>query len=371
MRPLTATLLVVVAVALFAGWFFATHERVERERFVGFSGEAYRNPFFAAELFTKELGFDAASRAALEPANWLPSNDDTIVAEASLDLLTGGEFQLLWHWVSEGGHLVLIGPEGRAPDDGLEIEIAGVRIEHSVHYEDWLTDARESGQSDPDPQLFHQNQLIIVDNDRDYDVLTAYDEIIAARSEWGNGFVTVVESTDLFSNNGLASPYRAGLFANLVTGFIEPGKVWFVFDTSFTPLWKLVWTAAPWLVIGLVLVALAWLWRALSVFGPRIVAEREERRSIIEHLHASGLFVWRQAGSASLADSSVRALVREAGTAHPRLSGQSAQQQANAIARITGLTPAAVLEVIAGHPESRHREFTRYIQKLQSIRKEL
>lgn len=371
MRPLTATLLVVVASALFAVWFFATHERVERERFVGFGGEAYRNPFFAAELLTRELGFEAASRAALEPGNWLPETEDTIVAEASEDMLTGGEFQLLWEWVSEGGHLVLLGPDGFVTDDGLDTAFTGLRIERSVNYESWLADAREDPPTDEDGQLLHQNRLVVVDDSREYEVLMAHDEIVAARTEWGNGFITVVESAGLFSNAGLVSSYRAGLFAELVTGHIDPGRVWFVFDTSFTPLWKLVWTAVPLLVIGLLLVAVATLWRAIPTFGPRLVAEREERRSIIEHIHASGRFVWRQAGSASLADSSVRALVREAGAVHPRLSGQSAQQQAIAIARVTGKTPESVLEVIVGGPDSRHREFTRYIQKLQAIRKEL
>ncbi len=369
MRPLTAGLLTVAAAALFAGWFFSAHDRVEREQYVGFRGEAYRNPYFAAELLVQELGHEADSRAALEPADWLPPVSDTIVMEVTRDFLSGGEFGLLWNWVAGGGHLVLLGPQYAVEDDEEPLAVLGLRFAASSGYQAWVD-------CEPDPEdgctyPAHLNQIVVDNELGDLEVLRADGDIIAARTTWESGYITVIESAGLFANDRLETGSAATLFADLVVGDIEPGKVWLVFDTAFTPLWKLIWAAVPYLVIGLALLLLAWLWRALPAFGPRIVAETVERRSIIEHIHASGRFAWRYEGSDGLAESAVRALIRDAAAVHPRLAGMSPQQQAQAIARITGQAPRFVLEVISGEFENRPRDFTRHVRKLQAVRKEL
>ena len=54
MRPLTATLLAVLAGILFAAWFFSSHEKVEVEEWVGYRGDARVNPWYAAELLVRE-----------------------------------------------------------------------------------------------------------------------------------------------------------------------------------------------------------------------------------------------------------------------------------------------------------------------------
>ena len=369
MRPLTAGLLAVAAAALFAGWFFSAHERVEREQYVGFRGEAYRNPYFAAELLAQELGHEADSRAALEPADWLPATSDTIVMEVTRDFLTGGEFGLLWNWVAEGGHLVLLGPQFPVEDNEEPLAILGLRFTASSEHQAWVD--CEPDAEDVCKYPVHINQIEIQSEIDDLEVMRVSGDIIAARTTWESGYITVIESAGLFANGRLEVGSGAALFADLVLGDIEPGKVWLVFDTAFTPLWKLIWAAVPYLVIGLALLLLAWLWRAIPVFGPRIVAEQPERRSIIEHIHASGRFTWRYEGPDGLSESAVRALIRDAAVVHPRLSGMSPQQQAQAIARITGQAPRFVFEVISGEIEKRPREFTGHVRKLQAVRKEL
>ena len=109
----------------------------------------------------------------------------------------------------------------------------------------------------------------------------------------------------------------------------------------------------------------------LPAFGPRIVAGVDERRSILEHIHASGLFVWRHAGRFSLRESSTEALLREADARHPGLSRLARTKQAEAIARITGQSAQWVLDVLMGSEEKGRRGFTQDIQKIQEIRKEL
>ena len=116
---------------------------------------------------------------------------------------------------------------------------------------------------------------------------------------------------------------------------------------------------------------LAEIQRVSDIFGPRVVAGTDERRSIIEHIHASGLFVWRHAGRSSLRESSTEALLRDADARHPGLSRLARTGQAEAIARITGQSAQWVLDVLTGSEEKGHRGFTQDIQRIQEIRKEL
>ena len=74
MRPLTATLLAVLAGILFAAWFFSTHEKVEVREWVGYRGDARVNPWFAAELLVRELGHEAESKPELTPEEFAEAN---------------------------------------------------------------------------------------------------------------------------------------------------------------------------------------------------------------------------------------------------------------------------------------------------------
>jgi hypothetical protein len=380
MRPLTASLLAVLAGILFATWFFSTHEKVEVEEWVGYRGDARVNPWFAAELLVRELEYEAESKPELNPAEWLPPETDTLILQLTPSLGMGPELYMLLNWAGQGGHLVLLGPElvTDGGDDTLWQVGVGLRITRSQLYEAMAAhqDAHDDFMAGLDGDYAlgvypNDAQLEVVADDHDFDVITHGGEIVAARQQWGNGFVSVVANATRFTNDTIKSGDNARLFADVVMGKIEPGKVWLVFRTSLTPLWKLIWQAAPYLVISAALIVLLLLWSALPAFGPRIVAGADERRSILEHIHASGLFVWRHAGRFSLRESSTEALLREADVRHPGLSRLARTKQAEAIARITGQSAQWVLDVLTGSEEKGQRGFTQDIQRIQQIRKEL
>ena len=64
MRQSTIVLLLILAGVLFSAWFFSSHDKVTREQYVGYSGEARFNEFFAAEKLLVELELEAAERVA-------------------------------------------------------------------------------------------------------------------------------------------------------------------------------------------------------------------------------------------------------------------------------------------------------------------
>ena len=380
MRPLTATLLAILAGILFGAWFFSTHEKVEVREWVGYRGDARVNPWFAAELLVRELGHQSESKPELTPEEWLPPETDTLIVQLTPALAVGPELYYLINWANEGGHLILLGPDFVADEgDATLAQLGlGLRIVRSHLHE------AVAGQQDDEDDFVadldgdytlslypYDAQLEIVDEDQDFDVIRYLGEIVAARQKWGEGFVSVVATARRFYNDVMESGDNARLFADVVLGDIEPGKVWLIFRTRLTPLWQLIWQAAPYLVISAALIVLLLLWAALPAFGPNIVASADERRSILEHIHASGLFVWRHAGRFSLRESSTEALLRDAEARHPGLSRLARTQQAEAIARITGQSAQWVLDVLTGSEEKGQRGFTNDIQRIQEIRKEL
>ncbi|MBT8104066.1 MAG: DUF4350 domain-containing protein [Woeseiaceae bacterium] len=376
MRPLTTGLVVVLAGILFAAWFFSSHEKVEVEEWVGYRGDARVNPWLAAELLVRELGFESESKPELTPAEWLPPETDTLIVQVTSSLGVGSDLYLLLNWAGEGGHLVLLGPEFVAEegDDTLWQFGIGLRVTRSKLYE--AKEAQDDFEDELDGDYAlgtypHDARLEVVNEEQGFDVISHGGEIIAARQQWGDGFVSVVANATRFDNDSINNGDNARLFADVVMGEIEPGKIWLIFRTRLTPLWQLIWQAAPYLVISAALIVLLLLWSALPAFGPRIVAQTDERRSILEHIHASGLFVWRHAGRFSLRESSTGALLREADTRHPGLSRLARTKQAEAIARITGQSAQWVLDVLTGSEEKGQRGFTQDIQRIQEIRKEL
>lgn len=379
MRPLNASLLVVLAGTLFAAWFFSTHEKVEVEEWVGYRGDARVNPWFAAELLVRELGLESESKPELTPGEWLPPATDTLIMQVTSALGVGPDLYMLLGWAGEGGHLVLLGPDFVTDEGDDTLLVAGVslRFARSQLYEAM---EEQATQDDFGAELdggyalgvySYDAQLELFPAEQGFDVITHGGEIVAARQKWGDGFVSVVANATRFTNDAIKSGDNARLFADVVIGVIEPGKVWLIFRTRLTPLWQLIWQAAPYLVMSAALIVLLLLWSALPAFGPRIVASADERRSILEHIHASGLFMWRHAGRFSLRESSTEALLREADARHPGLSRLARTGQAEAIARITGQSAQWVLDVLTGSEEKGRRGFTQDIQRIQEIRKEL
>ena len=128
--------------------------------------------------------------------------------------------------------------------------------------------------------------------------------------------VTVVAGADFFSNRLIDEADHARLLLDVVAGYLDPGKVWLVFESSFPSLWQILWDAAPYLILSLAALFGFWLWAAVPRFGPKLEPGVEDRRSINEHVTAAGAFTWRHAGSEALARSAVNAMLQAAERRH-------------------------------------------------------
>ena len=195
--------------------------------------------------------------------------------------------------------------------------------------------------------------------------------IIAARREWDNGFVTAFADARYFYNESIDELDHARLLLDTVDGHIAPGKVWFVFDAAFPTLWQLIWDNARYVVIGLALALVLWLWSRMPAFGPAMAPESMERRSIMEHIRAAGNFAWRHRASRDLVISSTAAIMHVAEFRHPGIGRLSLGKQAKRIAKMTDMPVEVVFDALGNQQVPKQRDFTKLMRTLQQIRKRL
>ncbi len=382
MRPTLVTLVSLLIFAALVAWFLATYEREEVEVYEGYQGEARWNPWLAAEMLLNRLGIESDTRESLQPTEWLPPATDTLIVRANPTISVGDELDALYSWVqASGGHLVLLPPAEESADVDLLLSLFGLGFEEVESDTDADYDAESAAEEDDAEDDDAYDYLVALGMTR-YRVTNTLDEgaattledekgNIAVRVADGNGFVTAIASERYFTNTMLEDADHARLLLDVVAGYVDPGKVWFVFQSDFPPLWLVIWQAAPYLVVTLAAALLLWLWAALPRFGPKVDPDDEDRRSINEHVSAAGSFAWRHEGSQALADSVVRALLHEAERRHPGIGRLPVEKQAESLAHLTGLDAQTILDGLVGAGDNRPRDFTDNIQLLQTIRKAL
>ena len=379
MRPTTIGLLVILMLSLLAGWWFANFERVERERYIGYSGEAKYNRFFAAEALLEDRGIESESQASLTPTSWLPDYEDTLVLPLSPSLTTPDQAAALQQWVVDGGHLVVL-PYLEHSGYARLLSPMGMRfVDYAPDYDDEEEPVDEDqGGAETEEEYDYIVNLqgtwlrIEYTGEPVADATLSDDAgIIAARRTWGDGVVTLVAGDFYFDNSSLDESDHARLLLDIVAGRYDSGKVWFIYSADFDSLFEIFWKNVPGTVILFVLLIIAWIVSALPRFGPPVTDSPPERRSVVEHVRAAGLFDWRTGRAERLARSAIEALLHDAEIRHPGIGRLSPEKQAKRLSTITGMDAESVLQALMLRDEDNARQFTQHMRTLQMTRDRL
>ncbi|MEO7577635.1 MAG: DUF4350 domain-containing protein [Massilia sp.] len=134
------------------------------------------------------------------------------------------------------------------------------------------------------------------------------------------------------------------------------------------------WQRALWNYASLALISVAaglalLLWRALARFGPPLPAPAQERRSLIEHIRASGAWLWKADGGPDLLLAAARdetlALIRRRA---PGLLRAAPTEINAALAAASGLPWAAIDAALHQSAAPQPARFTSQIRTLQTLR---
>lgn len=308
-------LLVASLLAAATVWFLQNFERVDYRYRVGMSGQARENPFLAAERTLRKLGLNASKSGMPRDGNELSQHGVVILSDAR-DALTPAAQAALLQWVAAGGHLIT---EDRAIErgdallDALGVSATkgtgGARRTVQVEWGDTtyklVMHAEQSLQTEQ-PLLAEAREGKVM-------------HLLHFRH--GDGYVTVLNDLYFMTNEGLDEADHADFLWALVQSGNGAESVLIAHERGGLSLMRWLSEHAVVVLASGALLILLWLWRVVPRFGRLIDETGETRRSLLEHLNASGRFLWNNGGRAQLAESARAVLMQRLLRHNPALRG--------------------------------------------------
>ena len=182
----------------------------------------------------------------------------------------------------------------------------------------------------------------------------------------GQGRLTVLSDSGFLVNQAIGEHDHAYVAARLIAPR-EAGKVWLLFDSDMPWLGALLWAGAPYALVSAGLLLALWLWSLGRRLGPLTPPPDRRRRDLLEHLDASGDFLWRHGRAALLVESSRRRILGAWLKRHPDVALADRHQQAEALADVTGEPVERVYRTFVAQPEDA-RAFVEQAALLQRLR---
>lgn len=369
-----ALLMILIAVIGLSSvaWFLSTHEKVTEQTWTGFRGEAKRNPWLAAQRFLNRVGMPAKELRTLPDLRKLPPRATLIIPKAH-HTISGHLREEILGWVRQGGYLI-VESEYPAQKDPL-VEAFGVQRE-AIKFDEFdeeaegidtleltiitLPNATEAAKLDVQGNVTLNSESAWFRAENQYGII-----LLALRV--GEGMVTVANDLDYFSNRSIGSLDHAQFLWDLVqlrndaqaamtgksddlkTAVKEPYPVLFFNRPAKLSLtdWLQKHAWAP--LSGGIAALLLWLWRVIPRFGPTMPDVERARRRLLDHLRASGRFLWSNGHATRLLEASRNACVKRIGRSLPHFLSATEEARIEQMMRTLGLTQAQAQLIL--HPQ--------------------
>jgi len=323
---------------LFAGLLLAcTREQVEKEVPVAGYGEPTWNPLYVLQESLRLDNVPAQSRRTLDvPAmNLQPA--DTLVFLGDVRELSVEQEDALLEWVRGGGHLLMQVPQWLPVYKGsLILQKLGVDVSqtdtrcHLYQNQRLLCSGNRFTLSNPSRALLYWSDK--------HDKTAVW-----ARVPYGIGTVDIVGSLDFLNNSdfpgkpwlghGLKSAEHRALARQMLAPNYGQGTIHLVFAQDIPSLWKWLWQQGWPVWLPLTLALAGGLWQGSQRFGSLLPAPVAQRRSLLEHVRASGYYLYRRRQSALLYQAVRSIFMQRLQQRVPWIASQTGDAQVQAIAR--------------------------------------
>jgi len=386
-REILIGLLIVAMGASAVIWFLSTHEKVTVTVHTGFQGEARRNPWLAAQRLLDSYDRPATEIRKLTQLNSLPARATLVIPKAHFTI-TGHLRGEITDWVRQGGYLIVEAEYPLQDDplvDGFGVNRQRVELDQ---------DARSSN---PDKQAAHNDVELITLPDAITTARVRLDPFMVLNSEqaWyhydgqygtylltkpvGRGVVTIVNDLDFARNSYIGELDHAQFFLDLVrlrgkfaastgnappTGaddvliFNEPGKpslLQWLKENAWAPL------------TGAAAAILLWLWKVVPRFGPIMPDIDRNRRRLLDHLRASGRFLWSNGHSTRLLEASRDACVRQIARSLPQFMSTAPQARPQLLMHALDLTEEQAHRILQPQSTAKMLPFWQTIRLYQRV----
>lgn len=186
----------------------------------------------------------------------------------------------------------------------------------------------------------------------------------------GRGRVTVVPSMGFMTNSAIGEHDHAA-FAWELTSLV-PGTSTVVIAPHFDPpsIFEWLWENARAALAALAAVLIVWGWRAARRFGPIEPEPTRERRRLLDHLRASGRFLWRADAEPQLLAAARETCLHKIARTRPALLDLQPGERAERLAVLTDLPRSDILHALIAEPDT-PAGFTAAVRTLQQIEEKL
>lgn len=384
--------IVTATLALAAFWVYTNFELYEKEIEVGLKREARENPYLALGRFVEHYG---ASVRTFPVYTRPPPPGATLYFPAERVVLSARQNAELRAFAEAGGHLIVVTytlwEEKDKTSDPLLDPLGAAQFENKpppVHPSNSLQCPAPKTENDaprwkPGPRpvalpdgpgtlMLHFDQRFRLEERGSPAVWRLADTFgaHALRYRVGQGSITVLTDDELLTNAEIGKHHHAALAAWLLDP--RPGGIlWIIRDHDTPPLWARLWKYAAPVVLAVLALLAVWLWGATRRFGPIAPDTAAERRSLVEHITASGRFLWQHGASGALMAAVVQALRQRIRARHPPWVGLPVGDLSVQLAAFTGLPEQAIARALAADPPSSGERFTQDIETLESLRRRL
>ena len=370
LRSALPWLLALAVLAAGVAWFLATHQRVSKTIPLPPRGEASYNPLYALKLALRADGQRVESRQRLQLDEMALAPGDTLLVFSDPRGLTSSQLEALFQFADGGGHLVLRLPSWQE-DEALAGELA-----------DWLP-------IEPDLLKPHCMDLFVAgENDHvefcrgprfkladDAELEAAWrthdGQHVFARFVYGDGSVDLLGDFEMIDNESLDEGPHLAFARQLLAPNWGKGRFHLVYAADMPPLWRWLLQHAWAFLLPLLLALLAWLWMRMQRFGPLLPTPLPPRRSLLEHVQASGEHLLRYGKLGVLHRAMRDAVLARLRRRDPLAAAQEGETQAALVAARVDLPAGQVRATLDTRPPVNATEFRHRIARLIDLRKRL
>lgn len=363
-------LVVLGALAIAAGvhWFQRNYHRVEQTLYLPPGGEAAYNPLYALRKTLEADGVKAQSRQRLALGAHPPGPRDTVLLFNEASSLDAAQTRRLLAWVEGGGHLLVRTPPRRLWAGGPEpllFDALGVETQEDSHCADLQVEGQRPHVEFCRGRRFRlhevEPELAWGDLDAGY---------VHARLAHGKGHVDVLADFDFLVNQGDAGtpfgdplqrpqgglrdvPHQA-LARQVLAPNYGAGTMHLIYAADMPSLLRTI-LFRGWMVwVPLLIALLAWLWSRMLPFGPPLPAPPMDRRSLLEHVRASGDHLFRYGRGVLLYTAARQAFLARLRRRDPVAAALAGDAQAEAVAERLGV-PADTVRTALQTPSTQDK----------------
>lgn len=393
LNPFVIAVVLILLIVVLA--LISQFEKTEITTHSGLKGEARTNPLYANRLFLKRMGIPTETIQSTQALKTLPSTNTVIYLDANRTSMSPQMVDDLLDWVKRGGHLVTIADLRYRKDqlsdstnyDHLQKELK-IYVNHHVYLDD---DEASNPPEKKADKTFTEASWAVTLGERSYNIQP--DFFRALESEWddevinvGNdgflinialddGLISLASHLDFLQQSLDDHDHAAFFYALIRYHHDSPTNVWLISNSNMPSLWSLLWHHLPLLMISLLILFVASVYAIGLRLGPIIPKPSLSRRRLMEHIEASGYFLWKHRQQ-SLIDSNRKALNQYIAKQYGAWAGLSKSEQIAYIQAQTEWSQDKIKqllfdELITNDEAMSEERFTHWMQQLEHIKKKI